>query len=201
MNNQNKASGKRKESDSPPLPPKPKRKLPTRSPAWEVFTKLKDDESKCSCYCGKIYSCPSTSGTNTMMSNMKKCKDLLDSLESDSQQHLSSGGNNVYGEMGKKKEIGSDFGSGSGSDIRLDSNGIDRTIDFGFSCSRESGVTDSVETFGRNFLPVFDILNVTHRFSPEIKSSRRLGSATDDGVITIGAPLPFVRRRSREKMN
>ncbi|CAN7014047.1 unnamed protein product [Brassica oleracea var. botrytis] len=37
----------------------------------------------------------------------------------------------------------------------------DRTIDFGFSCSGESGVTDSVETFGQNFLPVFDILNVT----------------------------------------
>ena len=98
MNNQNKASGKRKESDSPPLPPKPKRKLPTRSPAWEVFTKLKDDESKCSCnYCGKIYSCPSTSGTSTMMSHMKKCIDYLDWLESVSQQHLSSGGNNVHG--------------------------------------------------------------------------------------------------------
>lgn len=98
MNNKNKASGKRKESDSPPVPPKPKRKLPSRSPAWEVFTKLEDDESKCSCnYCGKIYSCPSTGGTSTLMSHMKKCKDYLDSLESDSQQHLSSGGNNVHG--------------------------------------------------------------------------------------------------------
>ncbi|CAN6861184.1 unnamed protein product [Brassica oleracea] len=98
MNNKNKTSGKRKESDSPPVPPKPKRKLPTRSPAWEVFTKLEDDKSKCSCnYCGKTYSCPSTSGTSTMMSHMKKCIDYLDWLESVSQQHLSSGGNNVHG--------------------------------------------------------------------------------------------------------
>lgn len=36
------------------------------------------------------------------------------------------------------------------------------TIDFGFSYSGESGEeADSVETFGRNFLPVLDIINVT----------------------------------------
>ncbi|KAF8102221.1 hypothetical protein N665_0200s0015 [Sinapis alba] len=32
-----------------------------------------------------------------MISHMKKCKDYLDTLESDSQQHLSSGGHNVHG--------------------------------------------------------------------------------------------------------
>lgn len=41
----------------------------------------------------------------------------------------------------------------------------DRTIDLGFSCSGESGVADSVETLGRNFLPVLDILNVTPMMS------------------------------------
>ncbi|WZZ37252.1 hypothetical protein YC2023_020653 [Brassica napus] len=58
MDKGKKTNKKRKESDSPTQSPKSKRKLPTRSLAWNVFTRLEDDDSRCSCnYCGKTYSC------------------------------------------------------------------------------------------------------------------------------------------------
>ncbi|CAH2043690.1 unnamed protein product [Thlaspi arvense] len=92
MDKSNTTNNKRKEPGSPTKSPKPKRTLPTRSPAWDVFTKLKDNELKCSCnYCGKTYSCnPATCGTTNLNTHMKKCKAYLDHLESDSQKVLAS---------------------------------------------------------------------------------------------------------------
>ncbi|CAN6924387.1 unnamed protein product [Brassica oleracea] len=79
-------SKKRKESDSPTQSPKSKRKLPTRSLACNVFTRLEDDDSRCSCNdCGKTYSCnPATGGTTNLNAHMKKCKAYMDHVESGS---------------------------------------------------------------------------------------------------------------------
>lgn len=100
MSKRNTTSNKRKEPESPTVSPKAKRKLPTRSTAWKVFTRLKDDDNSCSCnYCGKIYSCnPATCGTSNMNTHMRKCKAYLDHLESNSQNVIvSSGGGNGAG--------------------------------------------------------------------------------------------------------
>lgn len=91
MDKRNKTSNKRKGPDSPTLSPKPKRKLASRSMAWEIFSRLKDNDNKCSCnYCGKIYSCNPGSGTTTMNVHKWKCKPYLDHLESHSQNVLVS---------------------------------------------------------------------------------------------------------------
>ncbi|KAG7582739.1 HAT C-terminal dimerization domain [Arabidopsis suecica] len=99
MSKRNTTSNKRKEPESPTESPKTKRKLPPRSPAWNVFTRLEKDENRCSCnYCGKIYSCnPATCGTSNMNTHMKKCKAYLDHVESDSQNVLVSSGGRTSG--------------------------------------------------------------------------------------------------------
>ena len=55
-----------------------KRKLPTKSLAWNVFTRLEDDDSRCSCnYYGKTYSCnPATSGTTNLNAHKNKLREI-----------------------------------------------------------------------------------------------------------------------------